>query len=150
MAKRAIPPRLRRETIAHFKGRCAYCRSPDALNRNFYQVDHVLPVVRGGQTVSENLAYACEICNVFKAAQTHGIDPVTNRRTTLFHPRRQNWFRHFDWSENGLYITGRTICGRATIEALQLNNSRLLGFRQIWLRIGAKPPDWEDTAPPLQ
>jgi hypothetical protein len=65
----------------------------------------------------------------------------------LFHPRRQNWFRHFRWAEDEQTIEGRTRSGRATVEALQLNNPNLLRLRIIWLAIGSSPPDWQ--TPPL-
>ena len=94
-------------------------------------MDHIIPEVRGGQTTSENLALACPFCNRHKREQTRGWDPLTGRRTSLFDPRRQNCFRHFDWASDGLTIYGRTACGRATVEAVKRNNE------------GAALPDWE-------
>lgn len=111
--------------------------------RVFYAVDHIMPEARGGLTTSDNLALSCLICNTHKYEKTHGRDPLTGRQVALFHPRRQNWFRHFAWTPNHLLIYGRTVCGRATVEALKLNNERLVGLRQIWLEIGARPPDWK-------
>jgi hypothetical protein len=143
VSKASIPPKLRRETIRDFEGRYAYCRSPEALVQVFYEVDHIIPEARGGLTVLENLAFACPICNRFKTAQTHGRDSLTHRRVALFHPRRQNWFRHFAWSSDGLTIYGRTVCGRATVEALRLNNERLVVLRELWLQLNALPPNWE-------
>ncbi len=55
--------------------------------------------------------------------------------------------RHFRWSEDQQTLEGRTQCGRATIEALQMNNLFLLRLRTIWLAIGSFPPDW--PTPPL-
>src|SRR5262245_29074529 len=123
MARKAYISRsLREEAYAFFEGRCAYCRSPEALMRVFYAVDHIVPEARGGPTTSDNLALSCLICNTYKYEKTHGRDSVTGRRVALFHPRRQDWFRHFAWSSNHLIIYGRTVCGRATVEALKLNN----------------------------
>ena len=142
MSQIYISQALRKETIAYFKRRCAYCRSPEELVWVFYEVDHIIPVAQGGPTIKENLALTCAICNRFKSDITHGTDPSTGRRTALYHPRRQNWFRHFAWSSDNLVIYGRTVCGRATVEAIQLNNARLIGLRKIWLRLGALPPNW--------
>ena len=58
----------------------------------------------------------------------------------LFNPRTQKWNRHFIWSEDGTHIVGRTACGRATVLALQLNNTCALMVRREWIRAGWHPP----------
>jgi hypothetical protein len=58
----------------------------------------------------------------------------------LFHPRRQRWMRHFDWSEDFTVIIGRTATGRATVVALQLNRFELRNLRRLLRPIGAHPP----------
>jgi 5-methylcytosine-specific restriction endonuclease McrA len=112
-----------------------------------FEVDHIQPEKKGGLTVCNNLALSCPLCNGYKGARTHGRDPETGHEVPLFHPRRQNWFRHFRWAEDQQTIEGRTQSGRATVEALQLNNPNLLRLRTIWLAIGSSPPDWQ--TPPL-
>jgi hypothetical protein len=112
-----------------------------------FEVDHILPEKEGGLTISDNLAFACPLCNGFKGARTRGLDPVTGRNLPLFHPRKQKWSRHFRWAEDRQTIEGRTQSGRATVQALQLNNLHLLRLRTIWLAIGSSPPDWQ--TPPL-
>lgn len=53
-----IPPWWREEHFADFGGRCAYgCGSPAEV------IDHVWPVVRGGQSTPGNLVPACADCN---------------------------------------------------------------------------------------
>lgn len=131
------------ELQVYFQGRCAYCRHPEELVQIFYATDHILPTSRGGTDATENLALACPLCNQFKHAKTRGIDPVTTKRVVLFHPRRQNWSRHFSWSSDHLSILGKTICGRATVEALGLNGERYVRLRQLWLSAGFLPPNWE-------
>jgi len=37
-------------------------------------------------------------------------------------------------------IVGRSACGRATIQALRLNDDRLVRARQIWKLVGLHPP----------
>jgi hypothetical protein len=142
-----IPQALRTENETHFRSRCAYCLSPQGLMSVTFEVDHILPEKEGGLTVSDNLAFSCPLCNGFKGARTHGRDPIAGRDVPLFHPRRQNWFRHFRWAPDQQTVEGRTRSGRATVEALQLNNLNLLRLRTIWLAIGSSPPDWE--TPPL-
>lgn len=145
MSQTHIPVELRRETVLRFEGRCAYCRSPETLIGVFYEIDHIVPEARGGQTTQGNLALTCPLCNRYKGAQTYGRDPITKRRVLLFHPRRQDWFRHFAWASDGLTIYGRTLCGRATVAALKLNNERLIRLRSLWLLINASPPNWESN-----
>lgn len=53
--ERRIPDRLRREIL---DAPCAYCGGPWPT-----EVDHIVPFSRGGRTVRENLAPACEPCN---------------------------------------------------------------------------------------
>jgi HNH endonuclease len=141
------PQALPTEAEIQFRGRCAYCHSPQALRNVTFEVDHILPVKEGGLTIPGNLALSSPLCNGFKGARTHGRDPQTGLEVPLFHPRRQNWLRHFRWAPDQQTLEGRTRSGRATVEALQLNNLHLLRLRTIWLAIGSSPPAWE--TPPL-
>jgi len=143
MSQTHIPQALRAEAERHFQGRCAYCQSPQALMNVTFEVDHILPEKAGGLTVSDNLALSCPLCNGFKGARTHGRDPATGGDVPLFHPRRQRWARHFRWADDKQTIEGLTRSGRATVDALQLNNANLLRLRTIWLVIGSAPPDWQ-------
>lgn len=53
-------------TLRQQQGRCAYCNEP--LLR--WEVDHVIPVSRGGADTPDNLALACSRCNNQKRAKT--------------------------------------------------------------------------------
>ena len=59
---------------------------------------------------------------------------------TIFNPRTQIWNEHFQWREDGLHIDGLISCGRATVEALKLNNSIALTVRANWIKAGWHPP----------
>ena len=114
-----------RERAAH---RCEYCQlhqndSPLAV----LHVEHILPRIHGGTDDLENLALACIDCNLHKGPNLTGIDPETNRVTTLFHPRRDLWEEHFAW--RGLYLVGRTAVGRVTVRVLQMNSAEQLDVR---------------------
>jgi 5-methylcytosine-specific restriction endonuclease McrA len=52
------------------KGKCFYC---GAKVSNNYQVDHVLPLVKGGSNGPENLVVTCVACNMKKNAK-HPMD----------------------------------------------------------------------------
>jgi hypothetical protein len=80
------------------------------------------------------------MCNDYKGAQTHAIDPISRERVSLFNPRKQSWSDHFVWSEDGVYIIGQTPCGRATVAAMKLNNEYLTKAREKWVKAGWHPP----------
>lgn len=103
------------------------------------EIEHITPRAAGGTDEEENLWLACRLCNNAKGVKTDGDDPVTGRRVRLFNPRTQRWRRHFYWSDDGVRLIGRTICGRATVEALNLNNEIALVVRQNCQRRMASP-----------
>jgi hypothetical protein len=84
-----------------------------------FQLDHIIAQQHGGQTTLENLAWSCLRCNKHKGPNIAGIDPVSKYLVALFHPRRQQWKRHFQW--NGPLLTGLTRSGRTTINVLAVN-----------------------------
>jgi hypothetical protein len=120
--------------------RCEYCRSHQNYVLGWLQVDHIWPVARGGGDDEDNLCLACELCNQYKWAKTHGIDPQIGRRVLLYNPRRQHWASHFAWGKDGAEIIGRTECGRATVNALRLNNELAITVRRNWVKAGWHPP----------
>ncbi|MGB3791011.1 MAG: HNH endonuclease [Phormidesmis sp.] len=120
--------------------RCGYCLSLQQYVWGTLEIEHVIPKAAGGSSTEENLWMACRPCNSHKADRTHGVDSATGKTVALFHPRRQKWFEHFDWSDDGTHIVGRTPCGRATVETLKLNNSFAVAVRRSWVSVGWHPP----------
>ncbi len=138
-----ISDRLRSRIRHRANGLCEYCICPAELTSAPFHCEHILPVSAGGATTLDNLAWACPSCNHQKHTKTHALDPQTDRQTPLFHPRRQRWNQHFQWSENLIYIVGRTPIGRATVEALNLNRQELINLRQLLIGAGEHPPELE-------
>ena len=130
---------LRRQVADRAQWRCEYCHSPAAFSTQPFEVDHIIPRSKNGSTTLENLALACG-CNRYKGNRTYVRDPQTERTVPLFHPRRQHWFRHFEWSEDFIDIRGRTATGRATVEVLQLNRLELRNLRRLLHALGEHPP----------
>jgi hypothetical protein len=122
------------------QNRCGYCQSPQQYVLGLLELDHIIPIAKGGADAEDNLWLACRLCNGFKGTQTHARDPGTSRRVRLFNPRRQRWSRHFLWSDDGTRIIGRTACGRATVVALQLNHVIAVMVRREWVAAGWHPP----------
>jgi hypothetical protein len=121
--------------------RCGYCQSHQDYLPWTLEIEHIIPLAKGGSDAEDNLWMACHTCNLHKGVKTRAHDPLTGRGIQLFNPRRQQWSRHFYWSEDGTQIIGRTACGRATVVALNLNNLLAVTVRRNWVSAGWHPPD---------
>ena len=131
---------VRRRVRERAGNRCGYCLSPQHLVLGWLEIEHIIPVARGGSDEEENLWLSCRLCNNFKSTQVDALDPDTNSRVRLFDPRRQDWWEHFEWSEEGIRILAKTPCGRATILALHLNHFIAVTVRREWVKAGWHPP----------
>jgi hypothetical protein len=102
-----------------------------------HEPDHTIACKHRGQTVAENLAWTCALCNRHKGSDIASIDLVTARVVRLFHPRRDRWTRHFRLKEGR--ILPRTSVGRVTEFLLQLNRPDRVRVRYILSRKGLYP-----------
>lgn len=135
-----ISARLRRQIEQDAGHRCGYCLSSRRITGAPLDVEHIQPVSLGGGNERENLWLACHRCNRFKSNRTRAPDPLTGESTPLFNPRTQLWTEHFSWSRDGAEIIGQTATGRATIDALQMNNDYVVESRRFWVIAGWHPP----------
>jgi hypothetical protein len=115
--------------------------TPEALTGAAMEVEHLIPTALGGNTVEENLWLSCRRCNGGKGSRTVVTDPVTQAALPLFNPRTQSWSEHFAWSQDGTSIVGKTPIGRASIEALGMNEPLIVAARGLWVRGGWWPPE---------
>ena len=74
-----IPVALRKEVIDRAKNRCEYCQISQVGQVATFHIDHVIPVVAGGETTSDNLALACVSCSLRKGARQKLQDSVTGK-----------------------------------------------------------------------
>jgi hypothetical protein len=119
-----------RETVAARAGRtCEYCRIREQDDAFSFHVEHIIALKHGGVTALDNLAYACQNCNLHKGPNLSGIDPKSGDVVTLFHPRRDVWEDHFAL-EDFLFVN-LTPTGRATIRVLSMNDGDRVQLRQI-------------------
>jgi hypothetical protein len=128
---------LRREVRTRAAGRCEYCGMPDSEPIFPHEPDHVIAVKHGGQTGSENLAYACFDCNRAKGSDIASIDPATGELTPLYSPRTRVWREHFRF--NGPVIEARTATGRVTVRLLKMNLPVRVAIRESLMRAGHYP-----------
>ncbi len=119
---------------------CEYCRVPVTFSHDPFCMEHIIPLAKGGITVLQNLAFACQGCNGHKSVHTHGKDPLTQLTAPLFHPRQDVWEEHFEWQNNFQLVVGLTPTGRSTVNRLQMNRSGLQKLRKVLVAAGEHPP----------
>ena len=102
-----------------------------------FPIDHIKPQAAGGTTDLENLALACPHCNAFKWTAAESADPDSGEMVPLFDPRRQIWAEHFEWpaTQTGELI-GKSPTGRATIQALRINDADMIELRLLLMELG--------------
>ncbi|MEA5575622.1 HNH endonuclease signature motif containing protein [Anabaena sp. UHCC 0451] len=133
-----IPSSLRQLVIQRAKDRCEYCCLSQAGQAATFHIDHIIPVVAGGATTSDNLALACVSCSLRKSARQTVTDPETKKEVFIFNPRQQVWTENFLW--DGVRVVGLTATGRGTVEALKINRPMMLAIRGEEELLGRHPP----------
>jgi len=120
---------LRSAVRARAGDRCEYCRIRQGeLPFAQFHLEHVVARQHGGSDELDNLAYACQQCNLFKGPNLSSIDPATGEPAWIFNPRQQLWEEHFVMQ--GALIVGTTPTGRATARLLQMNSRDRVALRK--------------------
>jgi len=105
------------------------------------EIEHIIPVGRGGSSEESNLWLSCPLCNKAKSDRTSAVDPASGQEVSIFNPRTQQWNEHFSWSADGLRIIGKSPTGRATVALLKLDSdSDAILVRSYWVQAGWHPP----------
>jgi hypothetical protein len=104
-----------------------------------FHVEHIVPRKHHGASNPRNLAWSCHECNLAKSSNLTGRDATTGRIVALFNPRRQRWKRHFAW--DNAHLVGLTLCGRVTIDVLNINEPHRIHLRELLIVAGLFPPD---------
>lgn len=68
MKRKPIPAKVRRWVYEKYGGRCAYCGQPIAYKE--MQVEHLMPLAKGGADSEENYMPSCRTCNHYKHTLT--------------------------------------------------------------------------------
>src|SRR4051794_28620658 len=114
--------------------RCEYCHLPQAGHVERFSIDHIVSRKHRGAETSDNLAFCCLRCNLYKGTDLTAIDPATSSVIPLFNPRQQSWQEHFRWS--GATLVGLTPVGRVTVSLLHINAPERLRLRETLLAEG--------------
>jgi len=123
---------------ARARHRCEYCRAPEAVFNLPFEVEHITPQARGGETTDDNLALSCRSCNLYKSDAVAAFAEMTQTRVRLFNPRRDMWDEHFSIAAETGEIQGLTDSGRATIRQLRINSPAQVAARKQWQTLGFK------------
>lgn len=114
---------------------CEYCRLPESAVDVPFHVEHVRARQHDGTDGADNLALACDRCNLHKGPNLSAFDPETNEPVPLFHPRGDRWQEHFQFA--GFTVVGLTPAGRATAALLRMNDPHRVRLRST---LGNPPP----------
>jgi HNH endonuclease len=128
---------LRRDVVQRADDRCEYCQIHQADAASRHQVDHIVAEKHGGETVLDNLALSCLLCNRREASDIAALDPQSGQLTALFNPRAQIWPEHFQIVDS--QIVGLTAEGRTTAVFLRFNSPERILEREELIRAGRLP-----------
>jgi hypothetical protein len=131
----AIPRALRNQIFSRDLGHCRYCNLNQLGQSSIFHINHVIPRSKGGLTVEANLVLQCPSCSLHKADKLTSIDPVGGDEIVLYHPLINRWQSHFSLSSDGR-CHGVDAIGRATIEALRMNDELPRLARAIQIQLG--------------
>ena len=126
--------RLRQLVRDRAQDRCEYCRVPQKAIHTKLHLEHIIALQHTGKSLEENLAMACDRCNLYKGTNLSGIDPDSGEIVRLFDPRSDIWDQHFALIAEE--IIGRTPTGRATSLLLRFNSENRLRLRRKLLMKG--------------
>lgn len=128
-----------RQTIAdRAKFLCEYCLIAEADTFYGCQVDHIISLKHGGSSETENLAYACALCNRAKGSDVGSVS-TSGEFTRFFNPRTDRWAEHFSLEQAA--IRPVTPVGEVTARILGFNDSARLHEREEMIRFGKYPSE---------
>jgi hypothetical protein len=133
-----VPVALRRLVASRAGGICEYCLIHEDDTFFGCQVEHVISEKHGGETVAENLAYACVFCNQHKGSDIASLTDA-GQLTRLFNPREERWGDHFAFETDGILIRAQTEIGAVTIKLLQFNHEDRIVEREVLRATGRYP-----------
>lgn len=133
-----ISPRLRQIVRDRARHCCEYCHlGEEDLPLWPFHLDHIVAEQHSGTSEPENLAWACQRCNLCKGTNLTAIDPDSALMVRLFNPRTDRWEEHFLVQNSG--IRGITPTGRATAWLLQMNCAERMDLRRELMTMGRWP-----------
>lgn len=115
---------------------CEYCRAPEAVFNLPFEVEHIVPLSRGGGDDRNNLALSCRSCNLYKSDSVSAFIEETQSEVRFFNPRQDDWNEHFLLDKEIGEVKDKTSIAHATILRLRINSSAQTAARIQWLKLG--------------
>lgn len=131
-----VSAELRRLVEARANQVCEICLVHENDTYLGCQVDHVIAEKHGGQTVADNLGFACTFCNRAKGTDIGSL-AASGEFTRFFNPRTDKWTLHF--ALHGVLIVPQTAIGEATTRILGFNDPDRVLEREAMQQIGRYP-----------
>lgn len=128
---RWISAELRQTIVDRANQLCEYCLIAEADTFYGCQVDHIISLKHGGSSTSNNLAYACALCNRAKGSDIGSI-ATSGEFTRFFNPRTDHWSEHFRFE--GATVQPLTAIGEVTARIFGFNESARLHEREEIIR----------------
>lgn len=84
MTRRSISAAVDKRVREAAQYRCGYCLSPQHLVMARLEIEHIIPLSKGGTDDESNLWLACPICNGHKSNKVTSVDPDSGLETQFF------------------------------------------------------------------
>ena len=96
-----VPGGLGQPVITRAADRCEYCLMTQLFTASAHPIDHIINKKHQSETVLENLALSCMICNLRKGTDIGSRHAVTKQLDPLFHRRKMHGVNtSIEWSIN--------------------------------------------------
>jgi 5-methylcytosine-specific restriction endonuclease McrA len=132
-----IPEVVRIKVVERANFCCEYCLVHERYSVILYEVDHIVAIKHGGESVLENLAYSCQHCNRHKGTDLTTLLDGEDAPVRIFNPRKDIWSEHFEATAGAIY--GKTLVGKATAKLLAFNVIERVIGRQVLQESGLYP-----------
>jgi len=134
---RHIPLSVRKFVAERSGYRCEYCRVAETDSNFAYHLEHIISRQHGGTDHPDNLAWSCSVCNWKKGSNISTILEENGPIISLFNPRKDHWFDHFEVVDGE--ILPKTLIGAATAKLLVFNSLDNIIERRELIEAGNYP-----------
>ena len=132
-----VSAELRQQVAERAQFICEYCLLHDDESHFGSEIDHIISLKHDGETIPENLAYACMRCNRHKGTDLGSRNRQTGELVRFFNPRSDRWAEHFALREAA--IIPLTEIGEATGRIFGFNSPKRLTERALLMKVGLFP-----------
>jgi len=125
---------LRRVVANRSRNVCEYCLIHERDTYLGCHIDHIISEKHGGLTTSENLCYACALCNRNKGSDIGSFVTGNDGLVRFYSPREDVWSDHFEVQSTRIEF--KTSIGEVTARILRFNTAERLMEREALIEVG--------------